>query len=184
MRLWLLRHARVNLPSGLCYGASDVHADAAATEAAALAFAGQPSQHCPLFASPLERTRSLAQSLRQQRSDLPETIFDARLQEMNFGQWEMQRWDDIPRSAFDLWLADFARHRFGGRESTQEFIDRVAEALQDLRVPGHEEAIWITHAGVIRAVTFLLQGSQRIIQSAEQWPQAAPAMGEWIACDV
>ena len=27
MKLWLLRHARVLLPDGLCYGASDVPAD-------------------------------------------------------------------------------------------------------------------------------------------------------------
>lgn len=184
MKLWLLRHARVTVPPGLCYGASDVPADSVSTEAVALAFASQPSPHCPLFASPLARTRSLAQALRQQRSDLPETIFDVRLQEMNFGHWEMQRWDDIPRSAFDAWMSDFAYHRFGGKESAQELIDRVAEALQDLRTLGQPEALWITHAGVIRAVTFLLQGSQRIIQSAEQWPQAAPAMGEWVAYDV
>ena len=27
MKLWLLRHARVQLPDGLCYGGSDVPAD-------------------------------------------------------------------------------------------------------------------------------------------------------------
>ena len=184
MKLWLVRHAQVNVPAGLCYGATDVAADAAATEAAAIAFATQPSQGSLLWASPLARARLLAQALREQRPDLPETIFDARLQEMNFGQWEMQAWDDIPRSAVDAWVADFPHHRFGGEESTQVVIHRVADALHDLRQLGKKEAVWITHAGVIRAVRFLLQGSQRIIQSAEQWPQAAPAMGEWVAYDV
>lgn len=184
MKLWLVRHAQVNLPAGLCYGATDVAADAAATEAAAIAFASQPSQGSLLWVSPLARARLLAHALRNHRPDLPETIFDTRLQEMNFGQWEMQAWDDIPRSAIDAWVADFPHHRFGGKESTQEFIDRVAEALHDLRALDEQEAIWITHAGVIRAVTFLQQGSERIIQSAEQWPLAAPAMGGWVACEV
>ena len=37
MRLWLVRHAEVAAPPGLCYGASDLPADAAATRERALA---------------------------------------------------------------------------------------------------------------------------------------------------
>jgi alpha-ribazole phosphatase len=51
-------------------------------------------------------------------------------------------------------MADFAHHRFGGAESTQQVIDRVAGALHDLRASQAREAVWVTHAGVIRAVQF------------------------------
>ena len=39
MKLWLVRHAQVLLPPGICYGATDVAADAAATLRAAQALA-------------------------------------------------------------------------------------------------------------------------------------------------
>ena len=184
MKLWLLRHARVAVPGGLCYGASDLSADAAATDTAAMAFANEPAKSSLLWVSPLKRTRALADALLARRSDLSGPLFDSRLQEMDFGEWEMQAWDQIPRAAFDAWLADFAHHRFGGKESTQEVIDRVAGALQEVRAQGRSEAVWITHAGVIRAVSFLLQNDSKIIRSAEQWPLNAPEAGGWIACEI
>ena len=39
MKLWLIRHAAVTLPDGLCYGTSDVPAQADATRVAAVAVA-------------------------------------------------------------------------------------------------------------------------------------------------
>lgn len=184
MKLWLLRHARVAVPDGLCYGASDLSADAAATDNAAAAFAGKPASGSLLWVSPMKRTRALADALSACRPDLSGPTFDARLQEMDFGEWEMQAWEQIPRAAFNSWIDDFAHHRFGGNESTQEVIDRVSGALQEVRTQGHSEAVWVTHAGVIRAVTFLLQDDSKIIRSAGQWPRNAPEPGGWIACEI
>jgi alpha-ribazole phosphatase len=42
-----------------------------------------------------------------------------------------------------------------------------------------KQPVWITHAGVIRATTLLAQGVRRVDQ-AQQWPQAAPAFGQWV----
>ena len=44
MKLWLVRHAQVLLPPGICYGATDVAADAAATLSAAQALAAELPQ--------------------------------------------------------------------------------------------------------------------------------------------
>ena len=43
--------------------------------------------------------------------------FDARLAELDFGHWEMQSWDGIPRAEVDAWAADVAHYRPGGGES-------------------------------------------------------------------
>lgn len=177
MRLWLLRHARVDLAAGLCYGQSDVPAHAAHTAEAARAAAAILPPGLPVWVSGLGRAGQLAEALRDLRPDLGEPVTDARLNEMDFGEWELTPWSVIPRAAFDRWMADFADHRFGGRESTQAVIDRVAGALADLRTGVGQDALWITHAGVIRAVQYVLTHGSSRIRNARQWPAEAPAPG-------
>ena len=48
MRLWLVRHARVQLAAGLCYGASEVAADPAHTQQVAAALAAALPLGAPL----------------------------------------------------------------------------------------------------------------------------------------
>jgi len=177
VKLWLLRHAQVDLPAGLCYGASDVPAHAALTLQAAQAAAAVLPLGLPVWVSALGRAQALALALQQLRPDLGPPTTDLRLNEMDFGQWELQAWDAVPRSAFDDWLADFAHHRFGGQESTQQVIDRVAQALQALRATQAREAVWVTHAGVIRAAQFVVAHGAGPIGSVDQWPRHAPAPG-------
>ena len=184
MKLWLLRHARVMVPTGICYGASEVLADARAAEEAAQRFAGWPASGSRVWVSPASRTQQLATALLNKRTDLQGPHVDPRLREMDFGKWEMQPWSEIPRGAIEAWTADFAHHRFGGNESTQDVIDRVAQALEAVLAQGVLETVWITHAGVIRAVQYLLSGEHRIIGSANDWPVDAPAMGEWLGLNL
>lgn len=184
MNLWLLRHAQVDLPPGLCYGITDAPALAGATAGAAFELAQVvPARPGLVWTSGLQRTHQLAHALRRHRPDLPAPTSDLRLNEMDFGCWEQQPWDDIPRSAFDDWMADFAHHRFGGGESTQAVIDRVAAALDDtrhqLQRSGSSHAVWITHAGVIRAAQFLQLRGHGTVSGAHEWPQDAPAPGGW-----
>ncbi len=183
MKLWLLRHARVTLEAGLCYGASDVPADPDLTRQAAEAAAALLPPGLPVRVSGLGRARQLARELQQLRPDLGAATTDPRLNEMDFGQWELQRWDAIPRVAFDTWMADFAHHRFGGAESTQQIIERVAEAIEDLQKQSVAEAIWVTHAGVIRAAQFVATHGRGPIVYASQWPREAPEPGGWMALD-
>jgi len=177
MKLWLLRHARVQLEAGLCYGASDVPADPALTLSAARYWAARLPEGAAWRVSGLRRARQLVQALRAARPGLPEAVVDTRLNEMHFGQWELQPWDAIPRQAFDVWMADFAHHRFGGVESTQMLLDRVSLAMAELRATGASAAVWVTHAGVIRAVHYLVGGGPMPIPGAQHWPREAPEPG-------
>lgn len=184
MKLWLLRHARVDLAPGLCYGASDVAASAEHTRQAATSLAPLLPSQAPVWVSGLARAGQLARALQGLRPDLGPLVTDPRLNEMDFGQWELQRWDAVPRSAFDAWMADFAHHRFGGAESTQQVIDRVAAALADLRATGGAQAVWITHAGVIRAVQFLAARGHVPIRDVGEWPAQAPEPGGHLCLSV
>ena len=174
VRLWLLRHAQPLVAAGVCYGATDLQADVQDTlRAARAAAAVLPTGAC-LLASPLQRCERLAQSLCGLRPDLT-CQSDPRLVEMNFGCWEGQCWDAIPQAAYDSWTADFGQHRFGGQESVSELMRRVASVWDETHRAG-TDALWITHAGVIRAATLIAQGVRQLEQAA-QWPLDAPVFG-------
>lgn len=175
MKLWLVRHARPLIAAGTCYGAIDIPADDAATAVQAQALAEALPAGIPLWCSPLSRCAQLARALHELRPDLP-SVVDARLAEMDFGEWEGRPWSDIPQVEYAAWLFDFATYRVGGGESVREFMRRVEAALTDARA--HPEAVWITHGGVIRAVNLLVRGV-RDIHRAGQWPREAPGHGTW-----
>jgi alpha-ribazole phosphatase len=106
---------------------------------------------------------------------------DARLVEMNFGHWEGVPWADVPRSAMDAWTDDFGDHRFGGLESANLVLQRVAVAWNEAlcaRSATCGDSVWITHAGVIRAATLVARGVFTVVDAA-QWPRSAPGFGEW-----
>lgn len=176
MTLWMARHAQPLIAPGVCYGATDVAADAPATLAAAKALSLVLPQGLLLLSSTLQRCEQLTMQLLALRPDLI-CKMDARLTEMDFGFWEGQRWDAIPQADLERWTADFAQHACGGAESVGVFMRRVSEVWDEQTDRG-QDAVWITHAGVIRAATLLSNGVRHISQ-ANHWPQDAPAFGQW-----
>ena len=87
MTLWLVRHAQPLIDAGVCYGATDVAADAHATAIAAQALANALPSRLTVWTSPLQRCEQLAQAVIGLRPDLSYEI-DTRLLEMDFGVWE------------------------------------------------------------------------------------------------
>ncbi|MCJ0764943.1 histidine phosphatase family protein [Variovorax terrae] len=178
MRLWLIRHARPQVDSGVCYGRLDLPADAAATSQAAHALADALPAGLAVITSPLQRCRQLADALLARRPDLGARS-DARLAEMDFGAWEGRAWDAIPRAELDAWTGQFAQYRAGGTgESVHQFMERVAAALEEAR-SGAQDRAWITHAGVIKAVGLLNQGRAGRELEARDWPAQGLAWGQW-----
>ena len=157
-------------------GALDLPGDSALTRLAAQALNTALPSNVDVRVSPLLRCQQLAEALQALRSELSFRT-DARLREMDFGQWEGVPWSDIPRAAVDAWTADFAEHRFGGKESANDVLVRVASAW-DAR-PGSGTTLWITHAGVAQAATLLHQGIRRI-ERAQDWPLSPLKYGEWM----
>ena len=175
--LWLLRHAPVLAAPGLCYGRTDLACAGEATRSVADAIAPTLPSGVDIYSSPLQRCTALAQSIAFVRPELPAAIADPRLAEMDFGAWEGRPWSDIDRAAFDAWMDDFADGRVGGHgESTRQFMARVGAAWDDWRASGRD-ALWVTHAGVMRAV-MLLQSGVRCPVDAAAWPQRGIAFGE------
>ncbi|QTD46854.1 histidine phosphatase family protein [Ottowia testudinis] len=174
--LWLVRHAPVLAAPGLCYGATDLPADAAATRAAAEMLAATLPAQVIVVTSPLQRCELLALDLQALRPDLILRT-DDRLREMDFGAWEGRAWASIPRAAFDAWLADFADAPPGeGGETVRALMARVGAAWDDWRASG-TDALWVTHAGVMRAA-LLLARDVRLPAAAADWPADTLPFGE------
>lgn len=197
MDLVLIRHPAVAVDAGICYGRSDVAlaADAeagAASIAARLAALGVRAP-ARIETSPLNRCASVARVLAREHGALvPQE--DARLAEMDFGAWEMQRWDGIERTQIDAWAANFLHAREHGGESVAQFDARVAAWFESLEVnqsAAQKDAratIWaVAHAGVIRTVAARALGVP--LERCVRWPLEMAAIvvlrressrGEWL----
>ena len=154
MKLYLVRHPKPVVEHGICYGASDLVCHPAALEATATALKNLLPNDLTILSSPLSRCEQLAQHLCRLEPSFPYKS-DARLAEMNFGNWELKAWDAIAAHELAAWTQTFAAYRCGGTgESAGHFVQRVAKRLYESAQDANDQ-IWITHAGVIRALGWL-----------------------------
>lgn len=182
MKLGLVRHAETDAAAGLCYGHSDVAVPPEAMRTLAERIAPQLAEGIEIVCSPLQRCAGLAEAIARLRPGIALRT-DARIAEMDFGSWEGRSWSSIERTEFDAWTRSFADARAGGcGESTRAFMQRVGEAFDDWRGAGRD-ALWITHAGVIRAV-WLLRDGVRCAERADQWPARPIAFGEHLTVEL
>lgn len=149
MRLHLVRHPQTEIGSGICYGATDVSVHPAAMQATAMRLAQILPRRTAIITSPLRRCAGLADALASLIGTESVSI-DARLKEMDFGTWEMRRWDEISRREIAAWADDLVDYRPGGKESVLDVAARVAALRSDLRHRHDAELILICHAGTIR----------------------------------
>lgn len=145
MQLILVRHPQPLVAPGVCYGRTDLAVAPEQLEQTRAALQATLPHGLPLYSSPLRRCAELAARLS------PTPIYDARLAEMDFGSWEMQPWDDIPRAAIDAWAGDVVYYQPGGGESVLRMAGRIAAFHADLqRQLGDGSAIVVCHAGAMR----------------------------------
>ena len=181
--IWLQRHAQPQVAHGICYGATDMPADTPCTEAAARALLQEWREAglAPgmLWHSPLQRCKQLALAIQAL-----EPHFNlhscADLREMAFGNWEGQRWNDICRPELKAWTDDFWHYAPGGGEPLSHMMERIARMLQAARSHAAQAPIlWVTHAGVIQGIHWLLTRGSRV-PTAREWPSVRPTYGEWV----
>lgn len=172
MQLYLIRHPAPQVAAGVCYGSTDL-ALAEDVAAAAARIAAQLPPQLPLFTSPLQRCRQLADALH------PAPHSDARLQEINFGAWEMTPWSQIQREALDGWAADPLGYRPPQGESVAELQARVHAFVAEARDAGLERAVLVTHAGVMKIIVGLAQG-----MLPQQWMALMFEYGRVIRVDI
>ena len=147
----MIRHTSVGVPKGTCYGWTDVPvADTFEQEAAEtkrnLESMLDDNKLDIVFSSPLTRARKLAAFCGY---DNPVT--DDRLKEMNMGDWEMMRYDDIESKdpAILKWYNDYMNLAATNGESYRMLYERVANFLDELRQHDYQRVAIFAHGGVL-----------------------------------
>lgn len=170
--LYLIRHGSVAVPQGICYGRSNVGLAEPASELASQLRDKLPEKYA-LWSSPLSRCRLLAQKLGEPR-------LDARLMEMDFGDWEMCNYDAIDRRQIDAWAAAPLDFSPPNGESVKTMQERVLSFFTSmLAEPVHDDVVVVAHAGPIRIIC-----GKVFKQPKEQWLYMPIAYGEMIRLEI
>ncbi|MEN9902429.1 MAG: hypothetical protein RL651_1093 [Pseudomonadota bacterium] len=147
LRLWLVRHLPPAVAPGICYGQTDLplQMPLAQHTNTVNALREQLPRAVPVFSSPLMRCAELAALLDAAY------VQDTRLQELDFGAWEMRSWEDIGAQVLDTWANDIAGFRPPDGETGYELQARAVAWLREIS-DRHDEVIVVTHAGVMRVL--------------------------------
>lgn len=147
MEVFWVRHTKTAVIPGTCYGNSDVDvADSFLEEAEKVRERLKGERFDAVYSSPLQRCRKLAAYCGYEHPFL-----DDRLKELNFGNWEGQRWDEIQDPNLQAWYDDWLSIRAGGAESFLEQYNRVTAFLDDLKETGYKKVCVFAHGGTIRS---------------------------------
>jgi len=149
LKLYLIRHTKPHFEPGTCYGQSDIDvADTFIQESLALRAKIENIQIDAVYSSPLQRCSKLASDMQ-----LGVIQHDERIKELNFGDWEMQKWDALPRETFDYWSHNYANIAPPNGETFAELHQRCLSFIEDLKSQHHNQHVAVfTHGGVIRAM--------------------------------
>ncbi|MGI9336227.1 MAG: alpha-ribazole phosphatase family protein [Gammaproteobacteria bacterium] len=149
MDIHLLRHTRTLVPAGICYGRTDVELPEDWVRSAAPIVARLPvavRASATVYSSPLSRCARMAALLERK------TRSDNRLAELDFGDWEMRAWRDLPRAQIEAWNADLLDAVPYGGESVRAMYARSAELLDELCASGAQHVVAFSHGGPIRCM--------------------------------
>ncbi|WP_419868327.1 alpha-ribazole phosphatase [Chryseobacterium sp. CT-SW4] len=148
MEIHLIRHTEVENPDRLCYGFADIPLKESYLEDFKLL--DFHSSYDVVVSSPSRRCQLLAQHTQQKYET------DERIKEMNFGDWELQKWTEIPAGDIDPWYKDFVNIKAKNGESLRDMSNRVSEFWDEICKKESNKTLVVTHAGVIRVIMQLI----------------------------
>lgn len=145
MEIYLIRHTETVVPKGICYGQADVDIKEPYLEIFEDIKSQLPTDAI-VYSSPLQRCKKMAEFFSN------EIIFDNRLKEMNFGNWELQAWNDIPLEEINPWMDNFVEVRVPNGESFKDLYHRVGEFYSELLQKNDDKVVLFCHDGTIRSI--------------------------------
>ena len=146
MEIYLIRHTTPKIAKAICYGQSDIGLDASFHKELKFVLQHLPQQLDEVYSSPLSRCTLLAREI------FASVKTDHNLMEMNFGNWEMKPWDELPKNQLSEWMDDFVNVTVPGGESFKDLLRRSQHFLQSISGKENKRIGVVCHAGVIRAM--------------------------------
>lgn len=150
MEIYLVRHTETICEKGICYGQSDVNIAEPFDEIFSKIISELPEE-AVIFSSPLKRCAILAKHIQENIKTISYQE-DERLKEMNFGDWELKNWNEIPSEELNPWMEDFVNIKVTNGESFVELHERVGYFLSDTISKIDQPIIIVAHAGIIRSI--------------------------------
>lgn len=144
-RIILVRHTSLDIQPGICYGQSDIDVgknfinEATIIKKKLNAF--QPSQ---IYTSPSQRCTKLAEFC-----GFHHAIRDQRLLELNFGDWENKKWDEIDDPNLSLWYENWIDTPTTNGESFKMQYERYSDFLSTLQKETNQTILAFTHSGIL-----------------------------------
>lgn len=148
MEIILVRHTTPDIEKGICYGQADLGVPNTFNDEIKPILKEIPVNDIETlyYSSPLKRCKILAEQL----SDT--IIYDNRLKELDFGNWELKKWDDINKKELDIWMKDFVNVTTTNGESYLDLHARAVKFLEEIKTLNKKSVVIITHAGIIRSL--------------------------------
>lgn len=153
MKLWLVRHGQTQANvDGVYSGISETElTEKGISQAHAVGQMLREVEFDKVICSELGRAQHTARLIRQDRS-IPVSI-DSRLNEMNFGDWEMRHHRDLQRDDaqnYAAWCSDWQNVIPPHGEGFQKFTQRVGEFCKAIKADNHDANVLIvSHQGVL-----------------------------------
>jgi len=145
MEIYIIRHTPVEVESGTCYGQSDVDLNDQLDHYQSIYAKELPQDFDAVFTSPLKRCVQLTEKLGFVNYET-----DHRLMEMNFGDWELKKWNDIPFEESNPWMENFVNVATPNGESMLDLYHRINTFYEDLKNRNFKKVLIVSHAGPIR----------------------------------
>ena len=147
MEIYLIRHTTPLIDKGICYGQTDLDITDTFLEEVSMIQPHLPTTNIKVYSSPLQRCKKLAHVL----FDASIIQCDTSLMELNCGDWEMQKWDEIPKPEIQPWMDDFVNVVVPNGESYVMLHKRVVDIFEAIKNNG-ENAVIVAHGGVLRSI--------------------------------
>jgi alpha-ribazole phosphatase len=166
--LWCWRHSRARGAAGRCIGQTDLPVDPRKAKRLAHRIRdtarrqGLPRR---VWVSTLQRSARVGAWLRRWGWQVQA---DARLCELDFGQWDGLAWGAIPWAEVEAWQQDLLRHSPGGGESLHALARRVQAFVADVAA-AEGTVLLVTHGGWLNALRHVPPDAAAL--AAIDWPE-------------
>ena len=144
MEIYLVRHIDPAIEKGICYGQLDVAIPDDYHMKHQHIKNELPDDFDAIFSSPLLRCKQLAERISNN------VIYDNRLMEVNFGDWEGKKWDEINQLDLNTWMNNYITAAPPNGESLTDVLNRFSDFIAEIKTKYHNKVLIVAHAGIIR----------------------------------
>lgn len=148
---WWIRHAPCTGDQGIIHGQDNVEADLSDTDAIERLGKILPNKGL-WFSSNIRRTIETAKAL----SGGIKPIEIPEFAEQSFGQWNGNKWKELPKKEMDGFWKNYADQKAPNGESFRDLLERVGSRIRSMSAENAgRDLIVVAHAGTIRAALAL-----------------------------